>query len=209
MIKIRQVIQAAIAATFLMSLPVQAKTLEVNPSRTIHISGPIGAGAIFTANKLLEFKGKEDIFLVINSPGGGVAAGLQIVSVIRILQNRGIKVRCVVPMLAASMAFQILAECSERYVFANTLLLWHPLRIRYEGVLTPKMALDLYRKMRAFEVYLVEPLIKAMKIERKVFFMHYYLETMHLGSGLNDLAPGFLILIDDVTGVKTPFSMRR
>lgn len=69
--------------------------------------------------------GREPITVIINSPGGEVVAGLDIVSQIRSLQRAGIEVRGHVMGDAASMAAVILAACSVRSATSLSRLMWH------------------------------------------------------------------------------------
>jgi ATP-dependent Clp protease protease subunit len=69
--------------------------------------------------------GNGPITVVINSPGGDVVAGLDIVSQIRSLQRTGIEVRGHVMGDAASMGAVILAACSVRSMTSLSRLMWH------------------------------------------------------------------------------------
>ena len=185
-------------------------TLEINPKRTLFVDGPITSQTIYSVNGILDLKGTDPIYFVINSPGGSVLAGMQVLTMMRILKSRGVELHCVVPMMAASMAFQMLAECTHRYAFEYSLLLWHPIRINARNIsLTPKLARDLARDMTRYEKPMVEVLLRELGIDKKVFYRHYYNETLHLGGGLKKIAPGFLTIIEDIKGIKNPFSMRR
>ena len=99
--------------------------------RTLTVIGPIGAGAIETAHKIerLSAKSSDPIYIVINSPGGGVLAGSQLSQAMDIARARDVKVVCAVGSMAASMAFQLLPHCTERYALPNSLLLFHPSRV--------------------------------------------------------------------------------
>lgn len=193
-----------------LSSPVMAETLVVKPERTIYISGPVDSGTIFTANNLLTItkSDKSPVYMVINSPGGSVLSGMQVISIMRILKKRGVEIHCVSPMMAASMAFQFFAECTHRYAFEYSLLLWHPIRIGFSGPLTPRDAVRMAKDMRRYEKYMTDVLKKELAIDSKTFYYHFYNETLHLGIGLKELAPNFLTIIDDLVGVPTPFSMR-
>jgi ATP-dependent protease ClpP protease subunit len=118
--------------SFLGVLPAYAgPALDMTGKRTVRLSGEIGGGnAIDVANRVerLSAESKKPINIIINSPGGSVAAGMQIVQAISIAKSRGVTVRCAVTVLAASMAFTVLNECSERYALSNSLLLFHPAR---------------------------------------------------------------------------------
>lgn len=106
--------------------------------RTLYVTGPIDGSVLSTASTLerLSVSSDEDIHIVINSPGGVVYAGYQLVQAMDIARQRGVKVVCTVGVMAASMAFQLLPHCSERYAMKNTLLLFHPSRVYVRGPLT-------------------------------------------------------------------------
>jgi len=201
-----------IAALFLLATPAMATVLEIDSKRVTTISGMIDEYSIGHAKKLLAFSRKDPkkpVYMLINSPGGGVLAGLQIINIMNIVKQRGTTIHCVVPMIAMSMAFQIFAECDKRYVFDYSMLLWHPIRVQMQGYLTPRDAVRLAKNMRLYEKVMVDQLIKTMVIEKKLFYYHYYEETIHLGVNLKTLVPTFLEVIVDIKGVRIPFTMGR
>lgn len=67
----------------------------------------------------------DPITIIINSPGGEVVSGLDIVSQIRSLQRAGVEVRGHVMGDAASMGAVILAACSVRSMTSLSRLMWH------------------------------------------------------------------------------------
>jgi hypothetical protein len=62
----------------------------------------------------------------IESPGGSVFLGLEIMDKIRELESQGFKVRCTVQNMAASMGFNILQACTERIALNKSVLMSHP-----------------------------------------------------------------------------------
>lgn len=210
MIKLRSLFVKAAILTSILTSPslAKAETVTVPKDRSLTILGPIGSSAIYSANELLEFKGNDPVWLVLNSPGGSIIAGMQILSAMRILKERGTPIHCVVPMMAASMAFQILAECDKRYGLHYSLLLWHPPRIQFMGVLTPKLAKQIAIDLRMYEKEMVGVLLEKLQIDPEVFFYHYHAESLFFGGALNELVPGFITIVDDIKGVDKPFSMR-
>jgi ATP-dependent protease ClpP protease subunit len=70
-------------------------------------------------------QGTGPITVVINSPGGGVVSGLDIVSQIRSLGRAGVEVRGHVMGDAASMGAVILAACPVRSMTSLSRLMWH------------------------------------------------------------------------------------
>ncbi|HEY3548646.1 MAG TPA: ATP-dependent Clp protease proteolytic subunit [Propionicimonas sp.] len=69
--------------------------------------------------------GRDPITIIVNTPGGEVVSGLDIVSQIRSLQRAGIEVRGHVTGDAASMGAVILAACSVRSVTSLSRIMWH------------------------------------------------------------------------------------
>ena len=67
----------------------------------------------------------KDIKVVINSPGGYVYHGYNIIGMMRRAQYLGYSFTCVVENHAASMAAIIFAHCDSRYMIAGSKLLHH------------------------------------------------------------------------------------
>jgi ATP-dependent Clp protease protease subunit len=76
---------------------------------------------------------KEPIEIIINSPGGEVVAGFDIVSTIRQLQRAGIEVQALVQGDASSMAAVILASCKVRSMTSLSRLMWHGIQFMSGG----------------------------------------------------------------------------
>jgi ATP-dependent protease ClpP protease subunit len=187
----------------------QAQTLTVDPSRTIRIVGAVSGNALVAATELeqLVTKSTKPVYIVLNSPGGSVYAGLQFVNAMLLAQTRGVKLVCVAPVMAMSMAFYFYAICDERYAFDGSLLLWHPMKINTNA---PLSAEDLEYEgwaIRMLEAPMIELLVKTLGLPRAVFFYHYRRETMWTASGLHKIAPNFLILVKNVDGVPNLFDL--
>jgi ATP-dependent protease ClpP protease subunit len=199
-----------IAALTLLTTAADAKTLVVDKSRTVYLKGEVGGNAFTLAREIINLadKSHDDIYMVINSPGGNVITGMQLLSAMRIAQSRGIQFHCVVPNLAASMAFVTLAQCDHRYAFENSLLLWHPMRMSSRSGFTREEAKAAEEDMRRLELPLMRMQWKALGISWSLFHKHYKLETLWAGGALNKAAPGFMQLIDDVEGVEDLFSVQ-
>lgn len=190
------------------------KAPAVTVDRTIHIDKVITGDFILgKAEELnqLAASSKEPINLIINSPGGSVFAGLLFINSMIAAQAEGIKIRCYVPGMAASMAFQIYIFCDERYALEYSMLLWHPPRISGYMTLTPKKLQDMSERMNTLEKELVGPLMKKLyMIPKKVFLFHYHNETFHLGTELNKLTSGrFLSIVKTMPGVDLGTSARK
>jgi ATP-dependent protease ClpP protease subunit len=200
---------AALAA-FFMSAVVQAEpTFVADKGRTIYIRGAIADNAFDIASKVFEMsKVKAPISLVINSPGGSVYPGLQIMSAIEVAQSRGVTVRCFVPVLAASMAFQILSVCDERYVLQYSLLLFHPARSMLMGGFLADELEYQGAQLRRLDDKLKNELAARLGMDRKEYDYHYSHETLWLATDLNAATdPDFVEVVSDFSGVDKPFDL--
>ena len=74
------------------------------------------------------------IYLYINSPGGDVMAGLEIVNYIKSLQSRTKQIICIAHN-AMSMAFVIFQYCSKRYILYSSTLMQHQMSLGVKGKL--------------------------------------------------------------------------
>ena len=108
---------------------IQAKVLDLTGKPIIRLTGVVDKSILSKMRVLNKIKGKK-VVLLINSPGGDVYPGLQFIDAMEAVKTRGVKITCVVSNMAASMAFQILSKCDSRYSLANSLLLWHPMKLR-------------------------------------------------------------------------------
>jgi len=101
-------------------------------------------------------------------------------SVMRQAQAKGVELNCYVTGMAASMAFQILAFCDNKYALPYSMLLWHPVRATNIRSLTPDQSRTLARHLVELEKYLIDELRSNFDIEDEVFWHHYHEETLHL-----------------------------
>jgi len=183
------------------------QTFTANKERTVYFKGVIGGSAIKQASRIeaLSRVSAANIDFVINSPGGSVLPGLQVISAMRVAKARGVKFRCFVPVLAASMAFQILAECNKRYTLVNTLLLWHPVKISSSEPMDATTLLYYGQDLRRLERPLVADLIRALNISRETFMYHYRHETLWTATQLMELSPNFISIVDNFANITDPF----
>jgi ATP-dependent protease ClpP protease subunit len=191
----------------LMSGSALARTVTVDQSNpnVITIEGPIDSQSLRgLGNRVLEQSLKsKSITLLINSPGGEVYSGLNFIGTLQMAKHRGVELNCVVSTVAASMAFQILSYCDNRYVLRNAFLLWHPVRIGFMGSVTPVRALEMYNALSRIETTLVKALRKNIDMPDDMFWEHYNAETLWVAEDLAKELPGEFILIDDIKGVKS------
>jgi ATP-dependent protease ClpP protease subunit len=167
------------------------------PERTILIAGPI-QGAMYQptieAMEKLAATGK-DIDMIISSPGGEVIAGSLIIDYMEQLKFSGVRFRCVVRDVAASMAFQILLHCNERHATPHSYLLWHPVRIFYRGALTGEMASSLGVQLAIADEVALHDLYAYLTMPEQDMLWHFQHETLHQALTLMHSAPGFFTSI--------------
>lgn len=179
------------------------RTLAIDPS-AVRVLGPIRYGDFFTPNAIETALAKPEakhVDLVINSPGGSVSAGMQIIQSIRRAQSRGLVVRCAVTRGAASMALIILSACSERYAFRYSELQFHNV------VVMPRQPVNIpelvrYLDMLTLDETAILPWFRAsFGWDEKTFEHHYRNGTSFYAEELLRRSPGYLTIIDDLQGV--------
>ena len=183
-----------LVVSFLFSSLAAAKSeIELTPDRTIVLNGTISnsiIGPMMGAMDKLAKTGK-DIDIVISSPGGSVIAGSLIIDKMVQLKEDGVQFRCFVRGLAASMAFQLLLFCDERYSTPHSFLLWHPVRIFAQGVVTAQLASNLSVQLQQADEVALHDLRAHLPMGEADILMHFYNETLHQAHNLLVTAPGF------------------
>lgn len=178
------------------------KSLRMDESRTILIEGGIDGNIVPLAFQLEEMtrKNRKPVYLVLNSPGGQVIPMMVFLQAMSIAKNRGVTIKCVAPILAASAAFQIFANCSERYAFKYSFLLFHP--VRTGGQFRDTEMLPAYRDMKDMQNAMVAELLAVLGMDEDLFWFHFNAETLHRAVDLQKITTDFLTLIDDVEGLE-------
>ena len=199
----------ALFGLLLTSSPLFGDTYTADPLRTVYIRGLVSDNAIEAASKIivLSSQSKEPIDLILNSPGGQVFAGLQTISAIAVANERGVTIRCFVPMLAASMAYQIFSHCNERYTLANTMLLFHPATMGFRRGVNSDDLLYSGKRLRKLEIPMMRQLLRVMGVSKKFFYYHYNKETLWLAKELKELSD-FYEIVDNFKNVSDPFKTR-
>lgn len=167
--------------------------VTLSPERTIILSGVITdsiVGPTIETMTALSKTGKE-VDIIISSPGGSVIAGNLVVDRMSQLKNDGVKFRCFVRDLAASMAFQLLLFCDERYATPHSFLLWHPVRIFAQGVITAQLAGNLSTQLSQADEVALHDLRAHMSMSEADIVTHFYNETLHQALNLQSTCPGF------------------
>lgn len=169
---------------------------SLDSDRTAVIEGPITSGSLSDVETAVynwsHKDPKKPIDLIINSPGGSVVAGFWFINKMEAARAGGTKFRCYVPEVAASMAFQILLHCDERYSLDRAFLLWHRVRIMGgdEPLTSPQLSYLAWHLSKLDDIILGE-LFKALNKEvgEGTIRYHFEHETLHTAMDLAALAP--------------------
>ena len=113
-----------------------ADLIELKKDNFVSLREPISQDSSSRLlSKLNAIESKHEIlYLYINSPGGSVTAGLEIVNYIKGLQQRGKQIKCIAHN-AMSMAFLIFQLCSQRLILHSSTLMQHQMSLEAGGKL--------------------------------------------------------------------------
>lgn len=184
----------------------------VNPNRAYVIDGEINNGNIFPIGVALVKRAmagdtKAPVDLIIASPGGSVVTGFVFINAMSAAQAMGLEIRCFVPTIAASMAFQVLVHCNERYTLDDAFLLWHRARIFYGGfgsavvALTGPELLVQGRDLEKLDAKIFHECYSTLGMDKKLVRYHFENETLHVGSDLAAMAPNFITSYQYIPGL--------
>lgn len=91
----------------------------------------------------------DSIFIVIDSPGGRMDTTLDFLHVMDVAKRSGVVINCVANPLAGSAAFIIFANCTNRYVYANSELMFHSVGTQvYNMRVTELVAKTFYERFK-------------------------------------------------------------
>jgi hypothetical protein len=146
------------------------------------------------ANKLVALADKSDrpIDIVIASPGGYISHGLMFIQAMKEVKAKGITIRCVVTSLAASMAYNIFTQCSERYALPYATLLFHSPRISGQFTIDAQGSRQLANDLTQLEKILLQLVIPVMGIDKASgpwFAENYNAERLFLATDLAAESP--------------------
>jgi len=104
---------------------VKTKTARVNGDQVIYLNTPIVDETVDLTLQAIEAasRGEDEIYLVLNSPGGSVLAGARLIN---FMKNSGVTIHTVCEGLCASMAAQIHQVGKTRYMTPGSVLMFHP-----------------------------------------------------------------------------------
>jgi ATP-dependent protease ClpP protease subunit len=178
----------------------------VQSKRSVVVAGVIANNNLADiGDQLLEWskaKPTQPVDIVIDSPGGDTVTGFLFVNQLEAVRARGTTIRCFVPTIAASMAFQILLHCDERYTLDHSWLLWHGVRV-FSGnsPITAKVAEELADELNALNVAIMRELLANLGLPEPVVRYHFLKETLHVGKDLSTLAPRFITALPAIKGL--------
>lgn len=174
-------------------------SVKLNPKRTIEVRGaitPASASVMATSLRNMEADKTLPVDIIFDSPGGDLLFGYLVVDRMESLRQQGIKLRCFVRSVAASMAFQMLLHCDERYATPHALLLWHPVRVFWMGPLTADYAEIIATQLTTANEVVMDDLRKYMSgMKEETLLWHYKQETLHHAKILDKMLPGFFTYV--------------
>jgi ATP-dependent Clp protease protease subunit len=123
-------------AIFFLAIPTKQELIDFKKDNFVSLRETITHDSSSRLlSKLNSIENKHNIIYVyINSPGGNVIAGLEIINYMKSLQSRDKKIICVAHN-AMSMAFVIFQYCSERYILYSSTLMQHQMSLGIKGKL--------------------------------------------------------------------------
>lgn len=194
-----------VSLLFSVSSAVQAASRIKVPKgdRTFYVTGLIDGSALAIANNIERASAsdsKEPIHIVINSPGGMVLIGFQIIQAMDVARERGTKIVCTVGVLAASMAFQLLPHCDERFAMKKSLLLFHPARVVVRDPLTSEQALMIGHELAKIDRKAMEENSEMMGVPSRAWIeAHNRNETMWTAEDLvSETKKKWLKVVDEI-----------
>lgn len=206
----------ALAATLALAInagPCKAADVPVI-TKAIVISGPIMDNVTEQLGDALLLSSNGDnpdpIDIVISSPGGSVEEGFLFIAKMEAAKAKGAIIRCYVPDLAASMAFQIFTHCSERYALPTAFLLWHHARTQFGGgfgggpALTAGQLLHAGQELADLDKLILDEVIAAFgsSVSKATIQYHFDTETLHTALQVRRIAPDFLTVLPSISGLQ-------
>lgn len=181
--------------SLLLCLSVSAKAESLS-DRRVELIGAVDGSSLVIAEQIekMSRESKDSIDFLINSPGGAVGPGMAVVDSMIMAKERGVRFRCFVGVLAASMAFIILTECDERYALPNAKLLFHPISLSTPGSRVQELILDLDQTKKQ-EERIMHKLRQSMGLSWRDFHRNYFAETFWSAIELAEYTDDFLTVV--------------
>jgi len=144
------------------------------------------------------------VTIIINSPGGSVATGNSFINLMLVAKAQGTVFTCIVPEIAASMAFHIFTHCDRRIALDSANLLWHRARaVLGDTPVTAPMAENIAKELYDIDSLIMKALLNTLSqdLSPKVIAWHLEVETFHSGNGLAQRAPHFMTSSPTIPGL--------
>jgi ATP-dependent protease ClpP protease subunit len=202
----------AVSASAFAKSKANSNTFELNPKRLIEVIDVVDVSAVTLAQKVhnLAAQSKEPIDFLINSPGGAIVPGYMLVDAMDAVRSQGIKIRCAVGVLAASMAFNMLAHCDERVALSHAALLFHPPRIFSRNALTINDLLTAAEDLQRVVDSSTGELISMLGMSEESFYKHFYSETLWTASDLRKASGRpWIRIVKNITGSDKVFTFEK
>jgi ATP-dependent Clp protease protease subunit len=104
------------------------KLIELQKDNFVSLRQAIDGASVARVIYQLNAINTTPIFLYINSPGGSVLAGLEIINYVKSLQVQNREVHCICNR-AMSMAFVLFQHCTKRYIMYGSTLMQHQMSL--------------------------------------------------------------------------------
>ncbi len=171
---------------------VMGTTKTIDSKRNVNVLGSISVRKGLRVAKEIyklatvnpETERRDEIYLTVNSPGGSVVGGWFIIDAMSAVKTQGHKVVCVTGVLAASMAFNILAACDERWSLPNAQLLWHPARIFTRRPVTADVMETWTEELKSINGKIKDLILESSEMDEDYFDKHDRRETLHPATNL-------------------------
>lgn len=170
-------------------------------TRLLYLNGPITGARLEPLQRALDSVivsgdgNRKAVTMVINSPGGSVIAGMSFVNKMQTIKEMGIHINCYVTDMAASMAFQILTQCTNRYALSTSYLLWHGVRMGTRSPITVVLARQIADDLERMDATILSQLQETLDLGSETIQKHFNNETLWSGLGLHAADPEFLDLM--------------
>ena len=187
-----------ILASSLLTTPMNQGPAIGSRVAVIDNSQPISGTNLGPINSWLmlhQKAGTKSVDLLINSPGGDVNGGLELITHMDAFKANGGDIRCFVYGNATSMAFWILTHCTKRYAVTNSHLLFHRVRVFYRGPVTGPMAKQLIVELDQIDARMLQDLDDALEMPLDTIQKHWDSETDWQALALDAAAPHFFVKV--------------
>ena len=107
--------------------------LTVTSHNTVVLRGPVDDSSVSDIILKLHQIKENNIYLILNTPGGSVVSGYHLIQTIDAFHKDGVKVICIANV-ALSMGFVILQSCPVRYIMPSSIIMQHQMAF---GIIGP------------------------------------------------------------------------